>query len=134
MKPARTILLLLLGVVIGIAASIGFQHFRRAQAIRSLPSLADRNHPPGIDEIAWVTLSRRDGRLEYDIRNGMGGPLKDFDAFIELEREFRDEPILDINFEPGVTADDIEETVAILSKLGVKRYFIGSIYGKSLLR
>ena len=126
--------MLLLGTVIGIAATTGFQHFRRAQAIRSLPSLADRNHPPGIDEFAYVTLSRREGRLEYDLRNSMGGPLKDFDALIEFERVLGDEPLLGINFESGVTADDIEETVATLSKLGVKRYFIGSIYGKSVLQ
>ena len=135
-KPARTILLLLVGTVIGIAATIGFQHFRRAQAIRALPSLADRNRPPNIDEISGVMLSRRDGRLHYDVRDGMGGPRKDFETLLAMEREFSDEPpIIAIYFEPGVTMEDIEATIAQLSALGVKRYFLGySFYGKSVLQ
>ena len=136
MKPNRIILLLLIGTAIGVAATVGVQQFRRAQAIRSLPSLADRKHPPHIDEISSVTLSRRDGNLSYDVRDGMGGPRKDFQTLLELERHFTDsEPIWAIHFESGVTSDDLEATVETLSKLGVKRYFIGySIYGKSVLQ
>ena len=133
-KLARTILLLLLGIVIGIAATIGVQHLRRAQAIRALPSLADRNSPPNIDEISGVYLSRSDGRLHTDFRDGMGTPRKDLETLLAMQRNFsNDPPIIAIYFEPGVTMEDIEATIAQLSSLGVHRYFLGySFYGKSV--
>ena len=132
MKPAKTILILLLGAVIGVAATIGYHHVRRSQAIRALPSLADRTRPPNIDEISFVILSRHNGQLEYDVRDGMAGKHKDFQSLLALERNFSDsEPLWAINFEAGVTSDDLEATIRELSDLGVKRYFIGnSIYGK----
>lgn len=135
MKPARTLLLLFIGIILGIVATIGIQQFRHAQAMRLLPSLTDRMHPPCPDEFPGVTLSRRDGRLNFDIRDGMGGQHKDIQSLRELERRFSDgDPIWTIQFEPGVSSGDLEETVKTLSQLGVKRYFIGySIYGKTVL-
>lgn len=44
MKPARTILILLLGAIIGIAGAIGY-HLCRSHAVRAIPSPADRNSP-----------------------------------------------------------------------------------------
>ena len=127
MKPARTILILFIGAIIGAASTIGYHHVRRAQAIRALPSLADRSHPPNIDEISFVILSRRNGHLEYDVRDGMAGKHKDFEALLALERQFfNSDPIWAIDFEAGVTTDDLDATVRQLSELGVKRYFIGN--------
>jgi hypothetical protein len=54
MKLSGTLLLLLAGAILGSAATTGFHHWRRAEAIRALPALADRNHPPLIDEISFV--------------------------------------------------------------------------------
>lgn len=134
MKPARTILILFIGAIIGVAATIGYNHFRRAQAIRALPSLADRNHPPNIDELSFVILSRRNGQIEYDVRDGMVGKHKDFQTLLAFERQFSNsDPLWIINFEAGVTSDDLDATVQQLSELGVKHYFIGnSIYGKAI--
>jgi hypothetical protein len=136
MKPTRTILLLLLGAVLGIAATLGVQHLRRLQAIRALLSLADRSQPPAIDELPGVVLSRHDGGLHYVVHTGMGGRLKDFEALLAEDRVLEiTGPIWSIDFEPGVTMDDLDATIQKLTKLGVERYFIGSfVYGKSVLR
>ncbi len=83
-----------------------------------------------------MILSRHDGNLHYDVRTGMGGPLKDFDALLAQDRTYGiTDPIWAIYFEPGVTMDDLDNTIEKLSTFGVNRYFISySIYGKSVLK
>jgi hypothetical protein len=128
----RNFLLLSLGFVIGISATISFQQVRRVQAIRALPSLNERSQRPAIDEIPGIVLSRHDGELQYTVHNGMGGPLKDFEALLADDHAFSiDDPIWSITFEPGVTMEDLESTLLTIHSLGVKRYFLGSsFYGK----
>jgi len=132
MKALRAILLLLVGILIGITGTIGLQHDRRGAMIRALPSLDDRKTLPIVDEFPAVRLLRRDGRLEYDVRDSMGGPQTDFRSALAMEAPFSSsDPIWMISFEPGVTMEDLESTLGQLSELGVKRYFLGfHVYGK----
>ena len=129
---ARHFLLLLLGVTIGVAATLGMQHFRRIHAIRALPSLAERNTHPAIDEFSGIMLSRRNGRLHTEVYGGMGNPHKDFQSLLTEDRAFGiDDPIWAIYFEPGVTMEDLDSTLHRIDALGVRRYFLGtSLYGK----
>ncbi|MES2568906.1 MAG: hypothetical protein V4710_02495 [Verrucomicrobiota bacterium] len=129
---ARNIFFVLLGVTIGVAATLGIQHFRRIQAIHTLPSLADRNTHPAVDECSGVRLSRRDGRLHTEVHGGMGNPHKNFQSLLAEDRAFGiDDPIWAIYFEPGVTMEDLDSTLHTIHALGVRRYFLGfSFYGK----
>ena len=129
---AKNILFLLLGVTIGVAATLGIQHFRHIQAMRALPSLADRNTSPAIDEFSGVRLSRSDGRLHTQVYGGMGNPHKDFQSLLAEDRAIGiEDPIWAIYFEPGVTMDDLDSTLHTIHALGVRRYFLGfSFYGK----
>ena len=129
---AKNVLFLLLGIAIGVGATLGTLHFRRVRAMGSLPSLADRNTHPAIDEFSGVMLSRRDGRLHTDVRGGMGNPHKDFQSLLAEYRAVGiDDPIWAIYFEPGVTMEDLDSTLQTIHELGVRRYFLGfSFYGK----
>jgi hypothetical protein len=133
---ARSISFLLLGVIIGVGSTLGVEHIRRVQAIRALPSLADRNRSPAIDEIGGVMLSRHDGQLHFDVRGGMGNRYKDFAALLAEDRAFGlDDPIWYVAFEPGVTMDDLDSTLHTIQELGVRRFFLGSsFYGKLVSR
>ncbi len=135
-KSAKSILLLLIGVTLSVSISGAYHQIRRIQAISALPSLADRTKSPGIDELPYITLSRHEGRLHYEVCEGIGGPVKDFETLLALDRSAGiNDPIWAIRFEIGVTLEDLELSIKECSALGVKRYFLGSsFYGKSLVR
>lgn len=138
MKPYRTVALLLIGVILGSVGSLLFLHIKRIRAIRALPSLADRNHLPLIDELTSITLARRGEQLDLLTRDGMGGrhgtTRSELEAWLALERKFfgsDHDSIVAVSFEPGVTIEDLDSTLEYLHGVGVNRYFIGySNYGK----
>jgi len=132
MKRPQNFLFLFLGVILGVAATLGFDHLRHVRALQALPLLDERDHSPAADEIPGVILSRRDGRLQMEIRGGMGNPHPDFQSLLREERHFNSgDRIWGIYFEPGVTMDDVQSTLKTMDALGVHRYFLGySFYGK----
>jgi hypothetical protein len=131
MKVARFLLAILLGAFIGVGGTIAFQKWRRSVALHMLPNLSDRHTPPAIDEFPHVLLSRRDGKLFKAYNDGLGHP-RTLAELLKMERQFGNaEPIFDIQFELGVTMQDIDEAAKELSDAGVTRLFLQSIYGKS---
>jgi hypothetical protein len=131
-RTAQNLLSLTVGVVVGVVLTVGFQHSQRVQARQRLPLLAERKTSPSIDELPYVVLSRQNGNLDLNLYGGMGNKHKNFKSLLEEDRAFGiEDPIVRIEFEPGVTIGDLEQTLRDMRRIGVRRFFLGSsFYGK----